>query len=263
MVQRDTGTDMIDRTAVRAHHCAVGLKMGIKRSTGLAGRAVASLSSSMPAATVGRSASSRRRARRTMCKVLAHCSGWSATLSRRCLLIRATTLIPSAQHSPQLASRRLSPPQAAAAPPSRITEKNIDGVISARAVQQIQELVPDRRPLRQNQKVLSGFVALASLKLPTLALRLAATSLARPISRAHQPVWRRALADRTLRGGAHFADALPEMSALKALGMRNAQRRGMANARVAAARKLAAILHRMWSDHAEFRWGKAPAFAAE
>lgn len=50
-------------------------------------------------------------------------------------------------------------------------------------------------------------------------------------------------------------------STLKAWGMRVAQRRGMAKARVAVARKLAVILHRMWSDHAEFRWGKAQALA--
>lgn len=51
-------------------------------------------------------------------------------------------------------------------------------------------------------------------------------------------------------------------STLKAWGMRLAQRRGMAKARVAVARKLAVILHRMWSDEAEFRWGKSPAFTA-
>jgi transposase len=31
---------------------------------------------------------------------------------------------------------------------------------------------------------------------------------------------------------------------------------GMARARVAVARKLAVILHRMWGDGSEFRWGK-------
>lgn len=40
--------------------------------------------------------------------------------------------------------------------------------------------------------------------------------------------------------------------------MQVAKRRGMARARVAVARKLAVILHRMWSDGAEFRWGKQP-----
>src|SRR3546814_10525586 len=37
-----------------------------------------------------------------------------------------------------------------------------------------------------------------------------------------------------------------------------AKRRGMARARVAVARKLAVTLHRMWSDEAEFRFGKEP-----
>ena len=39
----------------------------------------------------------------------------------------------------------------------------------------------------------------------------------------------------------------------------------MARARVAVARKLAVILHRMWADGSEFRWGKqaaAPVMAA-
>jgi transposase len=49
-------------------------------------------------------------------------------------------------------------------------------------------------------------------------------------------------------------------SALRAWGMNIAKRRGMARARVAVARKLAVILHRMWVDGSEFRWGKqAPA----
>ena len=45
-------------------------------------------------------------------------------------------------------------------------------------------------------------------------------------------------------------------SSLRAWGMQVARRRGMARARVAVARKLACVLHRMWADDAEFRWGK-------
>ncbi len=58
MVERDTSADMIDSTVVRAHHCAVGLKRGIKRPKGLAARAAASPPSSTRGATdtVGRSA---------------------------------------------------------------------------------------------------------------------------------------------------------------------------------------------------------------
>ena len=51
-------------------------------------------------------------------------------------------------------------------------------------------------------------------------------------------------------------------SALRAWGMQVAKRRGMARARVAVARKLAVILHRMWSDGSEFRWGKQAVAAA-
>lgn len=50
-------------------------------------------------------------------------------------------------------------------------------------------------------------------------------------------------------------------SALRAWGMQVAKRRGRARARVAVARKLAVILHRMWADASEFRWGKQAAAA--
>lgn len=48
-------------------------------------------------------------------------------------------------------------------------------------------------------------------------------------------------------------------SSLRAWGMKVAKTRGMARARVAVARKLAVILHRMWCDGAEFRFGKKTA----
>ncbi|MET3524888.1 hypothetical protein ABID25_006759 [Mesorhizobium abyssinicae] len=44
--------------------------------------------------------------------------------------------------------------------------------------------------------------------------------------------------------------------------MNIARRRGMARARVAVARKLAVILHRMWADATEFRFGKEPVHLA-
>ena len=51
-------------------------------------------------------------------------------------------------------------------------------------------------------------------------------------------------------------------SALRAWGMKIGKARGMARARVAVARKLAVILHRMWSDQTEFRFGREPAAVA-
>ena len=45
-------------------------------------------------------------------------------------------------------------------------------------------------------------------------------------------------------------------SALRAWGMKIAKRRGMAKARIAVARKLATILHRMWIDATGFRFGR-------
>lgn len=43
-------------------------------------------------------------------------------------------------------------------------------------------------------------------------------------------------------------------SALKAWGVRVAKARGLKRARVAVARKMAVVLHRMWLDGTEFRW---------
>ena len=45
-------------------------------------------------------------------------------------------------------------------------------------------------------------------------------------------------------------------SALKRWALEVAKRRGMKRARVALARKLATVLHRMWLDGSEFRFGK-------
>jgi transposase len=48
-------------------------------------------------------------------------------------------------------------------------------------------------------------------------------------------------------------------SALKAWGLRLAKRNGLRKAKVAVARKLAVILHRMWMDGADFRWSSQEA----
>jgi transposase len=48
-------------------------------------------------------------------------------------------------------------------------------------------------------------------------------------------------------------------SALKAWALRLAVKRGIKRARVALARKLAVVLHRMWRDGSEFRWGRTQA----
>jgi transposase len=49
---------------------------------------------------------------------------------------------------------------------------------------------------------------------------------------------------------------------LKAWGMRVVQRRGIRRAIVAVARRLAVILHRMWTDGTDFRWGSEPVVAS-
>jgi transposase len=42
----------------------------------------------------------------------------------------------------------------------------------------------------------------------------------------------------------------------ESLGVRLAKRNGLRKAKVAVARKLAVILHRMWIDGTEFSWSK-------
>lgn len=51
-------------------------------------------------------------------------------------------------------------------------------------------------------------------------------------------------------------------SALKAWALRVAKLRGLKRAKVALARKLGVVLHRMWIDGSQFRWNKAPAAVA-
>ena len=48
-------------------------------------------------------------------------------------------------------------------------------------------------------------------------------------------------------------------SALKAWGIRVAKRTGLRKAKVAVARKLAVVLHRMWIVGTEFKWSKEAA----
>ena len=54
---------------------------------------------------------------------------------------------------------------------------------------------------------------------------------------------------------------VPKWSALKAWGTRLAKRNGLRKAKVAVARKLAVILHRMWIDGTEFNWSTKKAAA--
>jgi transposase len=49
---------------------------------------------------------------------------------------------------------------------------------------------------------------------------------------------------------------VPKWSALKAWGVRLTKRNGLRKAKVAIARKLAVILHRMWVEGTEFNWSK-------
>jgi transposase len=50
-------------------------------------------------------------------------------------------------------------------------------------------------------------------------------------------------------------------STLKTWGLALAKRIGMRRAKVAVARKLAVIMHRLWSDRSQYRWGDAPVAA--
>lgn len=48
-------------------------------------------------------------------------------------------------------------------------------------------------------------------------------------------------------------------SSLQEWGLAIAQRSGFKKAKVAVARKLAVLLHRLWRDDTEFRWSATPA----
>ena len=63
-------------------------------------------------------------------------------------------------------------------------------------------------------------------------------------------------AHRPLRGGQRDADPDDRFSTLKRWALEVARRRGMKRAKVALARKLAVVLHRMWANGTDFRWGK-------
>ena len=54
---------------------------------------------------------------------------------------------------------------------------------------------------------------------------------------------------------------VPHWCALKAWGLRLAKRIGFKKAKVAVARKLAVILHRMWRDKTDFHWSTKEATA--
>ncbi len=51
-------------------------------------------------------------------------------------------------------------------------------------------------------------------------------------------------------------------SSLKRWALQLAKRRGLQRAKIECARKLAIILHRMWIDETDFRWGKETTEAA-
>ena len=70
LARRERKADMVDSTIIRAHHCAVGIKRGLKIGKPSGARAAASPPKSTPAATrkAARSASFSRPGRRTIHK---------------------------------------------------------------------------------------------------------------------------------------------------------------------------------------------------
>jgi transposase len=84
-----------------------------------------------------------------------------------------------------------------------------------------------------------------------------ATDITGAVSRVGDPMVRTALYE-----GAHILlTRAVRFSALKRWALEVAKRRGMRRAKVALARKLAVILHRMWMDGTTFRWTRAGAAA--
>ena len=65
---------------------------------------------------------------------------------------------------------------------------------------------------------------------------------------------RRLAPDVPLRSGRHVAHAREQVVQPKGVGHPLAKRVGINKARVAVARKLAVIMHRIWLDGTSFRW---------
>ena len=83
------------------------------------------------------------------------------------------------------------------------------------------------------------------------------TDITGAVSRVGDPMVRMALYE-----GAHILlTRAVRFSSLKRWALEVAKRRGMRRAKVALARKLAVILHRMWIDGTTFRWGREGASA--
>ena len=83
------------------------------------------------------------------------------------------------------------------------------------------------------------------------------TDITGAVSRVGDPTVRMALYE-----GAHILlTRAVRFSSLKRWALEVAKRRGMRRAKVALARKLAVILHRMWIDGTTFRWGREGAAA--
>ena len=86
--------------------------------------------------------------------------------------------------------------------------------------------------------------------------------VARPCGRlAARPAYRRSVRRSLFEAAGVLLTRVPKWSALKAWGMRLAKRNGLRKAKVAVARKLAVILHRMWVDGTEFNWSTKKAAA--
>ena len=66
----------------------------------------------------------------------------------------------------------------------------------------------------------------------------------------------RCCSQRILRLDRLQAERSTKWSAVKAWGVKLVKRNGLRKAKVAVARKLAVILHRMWIDGTEFNWSK-------
>ena len=65
----------------------------------------------------------------------------------------------------------------------------------------------------------------------------------------------------SVRSGRRAADPRAEMVGAEGLGSQAHQANGLRKAKVAVARKLAVILHRMWIDGTEFNWSTKKAAA--
>src|SRR5579863_6468176 len=93
--------------------------------------------------------------------------------------------------------------------------------------------------------------------LPSIRSRHQSASMANQFSRGISKCGDGLVRTYLFEAAATLLTRVEKWSALKAWGLRLAKRSGLKKAKIAVARKLAVIMHRMWVDGSAYRWSAA------